>query len=166
MKDEEKKAFEYLNQIRTNPKNFSKEIGDDLSKVKPLSSLKWNDTLAKVAEEKAMDMAKRNYFGHVAPDGKGINILISEAGYKIPEEWFKSKSENYFESINAGTERGIGAIKELILDSYDSGKGHRKHLLGMNDFYSNLTDIGIGHVKAEGSQFSYYTVVIIAKHNW
>lgn len=156
-------AYEYLNKVRENPPKFSKEIGADLSKNKSLPALIWNDTLAKVAQLKALDMAKRNYFAHVNPEGKGINIMIHEAGYKLPSGWIEDKKANFFESLNAGTETGIGAIKDLIVDKYDKGKGHRKHLLGMNDFYSNLTHIGIGHVKVEGSKYAYYTVVIIAK---
>ena len=164
MKDEAKLAFEYLNQIRENPEKFSKEIGADLSAVKPLPVLTWSDTLAKVAETKAMDMGKRNYFAHVNPDGKGINFLIYDAGYQLPFDWVKDEGNNFFESMNAGTETGISAIKDLILDSYDKGKGHRKHLLGMNDFYNTLTHIGIGHARVEGSKYRWYTGVIIAKH--
>ena len=158
-------AYEYLNKVRENPPKFSKEIGADLSKVKSLPALIWNDTLAKVAELKAMDMAKRNYFAHINPEEKGINLMIHEAGYKLPSEWIEDKKANFFESMNAGTETGIGAIKDLILDKYDNGKGHRKHLLGMNDFYRELTHIGIGHVKANDSKYTWYTVVIIAKQN-
>ena len=58
-RDEAKKAFEYLNQIRANPPAFSKDIGADLKDVKARPALKWNATLVKVAEEKAADMAKR-----------------------------------------------------------------------------------------------------------
>lgn len=163
LKEETKSAFEFLNRVRENPSAFSAEIGADLGKIKPLPALIWNDTLARVAEQKAMDMGKRNYFGHVNPQGKGINIMIHEAGYHLPPEWIADKKTNYFESINAGTETGAGAIKDLILDSYDKDKGHRRHLLGMNDFYSSLIHIGIAHVKVEGSQYIYYTVVIIAK---
>jgi uncharacterized protein YkwD len=163
MKEQAKAAFEYLNKVRENPSKYSKEIGADLSKVKPRAALIWNDTLARVAEAKALDMGKRNYFGHVNPEGRGINIMIHEAGYDLPPEWIKDKQANFFESINAGTETGTGAIRDLILDSYDKEKGHRKHLLGTNEFYSTLTHIGIGHVKVEGSKYIYYTVVIIAK---
>ncbi len=162
-KEEAKSAFEYLNKVRQNPGKFSKEIGAELNKIEPLPSLIWNDTLAKVAELKAMDMGKRNFFAHVNPEGKGINIMVHEAGYLLPPEWIEDKKENFFESINAGTETGIGAIQDLILDKYDKGKGHRKHLLGMNDFYRELTHIGIGHVKIEGSKYTWYTVVIVAK---
>lgn len=161
--EEAKAAFEFLNKIRANPSKFSKEAGVNLNSIKALPPLRWNDTLAKVAEEKALDMGRRKYFGHVTPEGKGINILINEAGYLLPPEWIKNPKDNFFESINAGTETAVGAIKDLIVDSYDAGKGHRKHLLGMNEFYQSLTDIGIGHVKSEGSKYGYYTVVIISK---
>lgn len=165
LREEAREAFLYLNKIRSNPAEYSKETGADLSKVKSLPPLRWNDTLAKVAEEKALDMARRNYFGHISPEGLGINFMIDQAGYKLPPEWIKNKKDNFFESINAGTPTAAGAIKDLILDSYDSNKGHRKHLLGMNDFYETLTDIGIAHIKSEGSKYTWYTVVIVAKNN-
>lgn len=165
MKEEARSAFEYLNKVRENPGKYSKETGADLSRIKPLPPLLWNDTLAGIAELKALDMGKRNYFAHVNPEGKGINIMIHEAGYLLPDEWIKEKKANFFESISAGNETGIAVIKDLILDSSDPGKGHRKHLLGMNDFYSKLTHCGIGHVKVEGSKYTYYTVVIIARQN-
>ena len=78
-RDEARKAFDYLNKIRKEPAKFSKEIGIDLSDVKARPALKWNDILAKVAEEKALDMANRDYFAHVTPEGLGINIQIHEA---------------------------------------------------------------------------------------
>src|SRR5262245_31854996 len=80
-RDEATKAFEYLNAARRGPPSFSKEMGADLSDVKARPALKWDAPLAKVAEEKALDMAKRRYFDHVNPDGLGINVLIHEAGY-------------------------------------------------------------------------------------
>lgn len=163
MKEEAKAAFDYLNAIRQNPPKYSKETGTDLRKVKPRPALIWNDTLARIAEEKALDMGRRNYFAHLNPEEKGINIIIHEAGFELPAEWIKNKESNFFESISAGNETGIEVVRDLILDSYDTGKGHRKHLLGMNEFYSTLTHCGIGHVKVEGSKYTYYTVFIIAK---
>lgn len=162
-----KEAFEFLNQVRANPGKFSNEVNINMSDIKAVHALAWNDTLAKVAQEKAEDMAKRDYFDHVDPDGNGINIRILKAGYKMPEAWTNKKSNNFFESIAAGKK----GIKESIVQLlYDSGAmphtaaGHRVHLLGMNDFYSNLKDIGIGH--ADGGKWGSYTVVVIAKHNW
>src|SRR5262249_7939979 len=72
-RDEARKIGERLNAIRKDPARYGKEIGVDLSDVKPRGELKWDATLAKVAEAKALDMANREYFDHVTPEGKGIN---------------------------------------------------------------------------------------------
>ena len=161
--DEAKKAFEYLNRIRQEPAKFSKEVGVDLSDVKPRPALIWNDILAKVAEEKALDMANRDYFGHVTPEGLGINIQIHQAGYFLPKDWVKEKDQNFFESISAGTETGVAAIKNLIVDKELPAALHRKQLLGMNEFYSLCTDIGIGFARNPKSKYRTYMSIIIAR---
>ena len=60
-KKEAQDAFALLTEIRNNPDKYYEELnfekGLKVSKIK----LKWNDTLAKIAEAKAYDMAKRNY---------------------------------------------------------------------------------------------------------
>ena len=162
-RDEARKAFEYLNKIRKEPRKFSQEIGVDLSDVKARPALTWNEVLAKVAEEKAQDMAQRDYFGHVTPEGLGINIQIHEAGYKLPKEWVKDKSQNFFESISAGTKTGIEAIKNLIVDKDQPTAPHRQHLLGMTDFYEQCTDIGIGFARNPKSKYRTYMSIIVAR---
>jgi uncharacterized protein YkwD len=159
-------AFDYLNQIRTDPAAFKKQF-KFLSGMKAMPKLQWNDTLAKVAEAKAMDMAKRNYFAHVDPDGYGINYFMDKAGYKLNKDWLKTKGENYFESLSAGGGSGIGTIDNLIIDATTPSLGHRKHLLGMDSWNASLVDIGIGYVNTNGSSiYPSYACVIIAKHNW
>jgi uncharacterized protein YkwD len=160
---EARKAFEYLNKIRKEPAKFSKEIGVDLREVMPRDALTWNDILAKVAENKALDMANRNYFDHVSPDGFGINVQIHEAGYKLPNEWVKDRGQNFFESINAGSASGRAAIQALILDKEVAGAGHRRHLLGMTDFYGKCTDIGIGFARRTQSNYRTYMCIIVAR---
>lgn len=164
--EEALKAFNYINEIRANPAKYSQEIGVNLNGVKPKPALKWNDTLAKVAQERAADLAKRNYFSHVNPDGEGVNILIFRAGYKLPEAWIKDKRTNNFESLQAGAIDGKDAVKDLIIDEGESRIGHRKHLLGIDDWNASLKDIGIGFVRAPGSEYKTYVCIIIAKHNW
>jgi uncharacterized protein YkwD len=166
-KEEAKKAFEHLNKIRQNPAAHSARLKVNLNAVKPRPELKWNDTLAKAAEAKAMDMATRNYFGHIDPDGNGMNIKIHKAGYKLPQSWIKDKKSNFFESLAAGISGGTAIIDYLIVDSGTPSLGHRKHLLGMDDFYAECFDIGIGYVeKATKSSYSTYICVIIAKHGF
>ena len=163
-RDEARKAFEYLNKVRKDPAKFSKEIGVDLSDVKPRKELKWHDVLAKVAEEKALDMANRDYFSHVTPEGVGINIQIHEAGYKLPSAWIKDKKQNFFESISAGRNTGVEVVQDLILDKDVPEAAHRKHLLGMTDFYAKCTDIGIGFARNPKSKYRTYVSIIIARN--
>jgi uncharacterized protein YkwD len=162
-RDEARKASDYLNRIRKEPAKFSKEIGIDLENVKARPALKWDAILAKVAEEKALDMANRDYFGHVTPEGLGINIQIHEAGYTLPKDWRKEKDQNFFESISAGTNTGEEAIRNLIVDKDLPAASHRKQLLGLTDFYSQCTDIGIGFARNPKSQYRTYMSIIIVR---
>jgi uncharacterized protein YkwD len=144
-KDEARRAFEYLNQFRSDPYEYGKQIGLDLQQYEKRPTLQWNETLARVAETKALDMAQHQYFGHTNPDGNGINILIHNAGYTLPKTWLENKNRNNFESLQAGTVSGTEAINSLIVDKGIPSLGHRKHLLGVDDtfpFFSRLTDIG------------------------
>lgn len=165
-KGEAKKAFEYLNQFRANPKEYGDKLKLNLKKVDARPALIWNETLAKVAEARALDMAENNYFSHINKKGQGVNILIHEAGYTLPKNWTKNKQDNFFESIQAGAKEGIEAINDLIIDKGTPSLGHRKHLLGMDDdkpFNSKLKDIGIGYVTCKkGCQYISYTCIIIA----
>ena len=115
-KKEAQDAFVLLSDIRSNPDKYYEELkfekGLKVSKI----NLKWNDTLAKVAEAKAYDMANRNYMGHVDPDGYGMNYYIKKSGYKLQPKWTAEKNANYFESLAANTFSGIESIKVLVTD--------------------------------------------------
>ncbi len=164
-REEAQSAFNFLNRVRTDPQAHEKEY-KFLEDVKAMPALRWNDTLARVAEARALDMAKKNYFGHVDPDGYGVNYHMNKAGYSLPAEWLKDRGANYFESLGAGASSGINAIENLIIDANTPSLGHRRHLLGMTDWDASLVDIGIGYVTSDNSKFSSYACVIIAKHNW
>lgn len=162
--DEAKKAYQRLNEIRNNPGAWSQAYGVDLSYVKPLPPLAWNETLAQVATEKAADMATRNYFDHVDPDGNGINIKMHEAGYILIPQFIDNPSNNYFENISAGYTDGEAIIKQLIVDEGTNPPGHRNAMLGIVDFWANCTDVGIGVVN--GGYYKGYAVIIVAKHDF
>ncbi|MCS3795285.1 CAP domain-containing protein [Niastella sp. OAS944] len=156
LKDEAQQAFQLINTIRSNPEKYYQEL--QLNGQLPITKgpLRWNDTLARVAEAKAMDMAKRNYFGHLTPEGYSINRFIDQSGYN---------SLSYYESISSGDELGIEAVKSLIIDKNDTNKSNRNHLLGITKLDTSLYDIGIGFVKSDGSKYKSYTCIILAKHN-
>ncbi|WP_300567763.1 CAP domain-containing protein [Flavobacterium sp.] len=166
-KSEAQKAFVLLNEIRANPANYYKELKFSKNIKIQNKPLKWNETLAKVAEAKALDMANRNYFDHVDPEGFGINYHINKNGYTLNPDWLKLKSRNSFESIIAEADNGTDAIKKLIIDTGIPSFGHRKHLLGMEEWNGSLVDIGIGFARKEsGSTYTTYVSIIIAKHDW
>lgn len=166
-----KDAFSRINDIRENPDAYSNELGVDLSGVEPRENLNWNNTLKKVAQDKALDMARNNYFSHTTKDGYGINYLINKAGYKLADYLLTEDSQNNFESLfmYSGTSEidntvGIRAVNALIIDANTPSLGHRKHLLGIGDFWSDCYDCGIGISKIlDGNLYKYYVCVIIAK---
>jgi uncharacterized protein YkwD len=166
-KNEAQLAFNYLNKIRANPSAYKKELGNFVSSVKPKPILKWDANLAAAAEEKAMDMAKNNYFGHIDKKGYGMNYHINKAGYTLDASFLKNKKGNYFESIGYNQQSATQLINDLIIDKDVAGKGHRKHLLALDDFYAKCTDIGIGFAKIDrgkGYEETYISV-LIAYHN-
>lgn len=166
-KNEGKNAFEVLLDIRKNPNKYFQQLYFDKDLKTSSTQLLWNDTLAKVAEAKVFDMANRNYFGHVDPEGLGMNYFISKCGYKLNSNWIQNKSDNYFESLAANSSTGEEAIFDLVKDSLTPSLGHRKHLLGLESWSSTLTDVGIGFSRREsGSNYKTYICVIIAKHDW
>jgi uncharacterized protein YkwD len=166
VKEQAQQAFQLLNNIRSNPEKYYKELHLNGQLAITQKTLRWNDTLAKVAEARALDMAKRNYFNHVNPEGYGINFFINQSGYKLNADWLKDKKENFFESVGSGHDSGTEAIKSLIIDADDATKGHRDHLLGIGEWDSTLVDVGIGFVKCDGGKYQSYTCIIIAKHDW
>ncbi len=110
-------------------------------------------------------MAARNYFRHVTPEGRGINIMIHEAGYRLVDAFLDNPAKNNFESISAGCYGGTATIMRLILDKGVPGAGHRKHLLGL-EFWANALDIGIGFAANPSSRYRCYWVFVVAKHDF
>lgn len=165
-KMEAQKAYVLLNNIRTSPATFAAEM-PFLAEIEKKPALRWNDTLAAVAEAKALDMATRGYFGHMDPDGYGMNHFISKAGYRLNAKWLTKKEMNYFESLSAGAPDGETAIRNLIWDKNVPSLGHRKHLMGLDEWNASLYDIGIGYARPGGnSKYMSYVCVLIAKHDW
>ncbi len=162
-----KEAYDVLNDIRMYPERYAKKLEiSSVNKVKR-TKLIWNDELAKVAEYRAYDMANRNYFEHVTPEGLGPNYYMEKAGYSLNPDWTKKKSANNFESIAANHATAVEGIYAFVIGKGSPGFMHRKHVLGMDDWNGSLVDIGIGFVHSpSGSTYKTYLCVIIAKHDW
>lgn len=158
-------AIAYLNRIRVNPKAYEDSTETaSIKYAKPKPVLTIDPILMKVARKRAEDMATRNYFDHVNPEGEGVNWLMHGMGYNLEERYVKKKSFNSFESIAAGYATGIENINTLILDKGQDPPAHRQHLLSMTEFWSDCTDVGAALVHNPKSKYKYYFVIVIAKH--
>ena len=165
-KTEQTKIFRLLNKVRANKTKYQTSFKIDPSIKINKKQLVYNKFLESAAEQKALDMANRNYFNHINPDGFAMNYFINEAGYKLPANYLTSINLNYFESIGAGVNNGEAMLKFLIIDDGVPSFGHRNHLLGVGDFNKSLVDIGIGFVNTDSanSAFITYCCILIAKH--
>lgn len=164
---EAKLMFDYLQDLRQKKVDKSDSLTRYVKKKSPL--LLWNDTLAIVAEARAKDLVRNNYFDHVDKKGNGVNYYIQASGYELESDWTEKKRSNYFESLQAGGDDAYEVIADLIIDEGIPSKGHRKHLLGLDDWNVKNTDIGIAYYRVgnnEKSEYSSYTVIIIARHKW
>jgi hypothetical protein len=162
-KQQEQKAFIQLNKVRKDPNSYTERFEYSLRGISPRPDLIWNDTLAAIAERKAMSMAARGYFGHVDPDGYGINYYINKE-YLLPDNLIKNKKQSELEAIEGGSPSGELAIRNIIINKDSRGEDGRKLLMGEGDFNASLMDVGIGYVHGTGStKYRSYTCVIIAK---
>ncbi len=90
-----------------------------------LPSLKWNDVLARAAQEKADDMLAKGYFSHTSPDGRLPWDFITKHGY------------NY---LTAGENLAEGFIEaEATEQAWMNSPGHRANILN-----KNFEEIGVG----------------------
>src|SRR5690606_12991306 len=144
---EARSAYIHLNKIRQNPQAYQRDLGLPKGARVTKRPLRWNDTLARVAEARALDMAKRDYFDHTDPDAFGPNYHINRAGYTLNPDWLKRKSAKNFESNGANHHTALAGSEAMIRGSAATRYGHRKHLLGQDEWNASLLDVGIGYVR-------------------
>jgi hypothetical protein len=162
-KVQEQKAFVLLNKVRQDPNSFSERYGVSLRGISPRPALIWNDSLAVVAEHKAMSMAFKGYFGHVDPDGYGINYYINKS-YPLADDQLKDKKQSNLEAIQGGAPSGEVAIKYIVTNFGNEDATGRQLVLGEGDLNGSLNEVGIGYVHATTSnKYTSYTVIILAK---
>ncbi len=158
------KAFVLLNKIRKDPNAYSERYGVSLRNIPPRMPLVWDDSLAAIAEHKALSMAMGGYYGHVDPQGNGINYYINKVD-SIPADWVLDKKASTLDALEGGAPSGEMAIKNIVTDQAKTNNEGRKVILCEGDFNSALTDVGIAYVHGTGStKYWSYTVVICAPH--
>ena len=100
-----------------------------------VAPLKWDDSLAALAESHCEDMIDRNFFAHNTPDGQTPFDRMKAAG-----KTYSSAGEN----IAAGQ-----SSPQNVMDSWMNSPGHRKNILNPDFEY-----IGVG--LARGGSYGIY----------
>ncbi len=114
-------------------------------------------TLCAVARARAADMARRNYFGHVNPDGVAANYLVRQAGYRLPDTYSADRAANNIESIAAG----YTSVSE-VWTGWMNSPPHKTHILALDAFYQPQTSLGVGYYRDSNSEYGSYWVIITA----
>ena len=102
-----------------------------------LTALSINSALGDAAEARSRDMAEGGYFDHTAPDGTTFDRVIERKGYT---------GGTVGENIAAGMET---AAEVMVV--WQNSPEHNAGMLN-----PAFTEIGIGRVYVEGSQYGWY----------
>ncbi len=111
-----------------------------------LSALQWDSDLAAIALSHSQDMAARNYFDHVSPDGKDFKARYEEYGYtkqtRIGDMVYVGGENLFLNNVVESTtyDKLTGAVyaykfndlESLVrstVDGWMQSEGHRKNIL-------------------------------------
>ena len=104
----------------------------------PAPTLVWSDRLAHAARNHAQDMAARQYFGHVTPEGVTGAQRMTLAGYR----W-----QYAGENLAAGQDTAAQVVARWL-----ASEGHCRNLMN-----PNFTELGVGAV-AHADRYGRYHV--------
>jgi len=112
--------------------------------MRGLPEYTWNEALARAAREHSRDMGRRDFFGHVNPDGQDPGDRMKEVGYA-----WSAWSEN----VAAGQRAPIE-----VLEAWLSSPGHRANIINEVDDPNgvSLTDAGVGHAQYPNNALNQY----------
>ena len=109
------------------------------------SPLKLNDKLTTAAQTKANDMAKRNYWSHVTPDGQQPWSFVQNAGYS-----YLKAGENLAYGFDSSADTVTGWM---------NSKSHRENLLD-----SAYSEVGFGYANVANYNKSGPETVVVAMY--
>lgn len=105
--------------------------------------LKLNDVLEYAAQLKAQDMAKRDYWSHITPDGKQPWYFIDKAGYE-----YSQAAENLAYGFNSSSN---------TIDGWMNSTEHRESMLN-----SDYSDVGFGIANSPDYQNHGPETIVVA----
>lgn len=115
--------------------------------------------LTRLARSRAADMATRGYVSHVTPEGDGPNRQVVRAGYELPGFYSRRRKANNVEVITAGDDTADEAWRSWL-----KSRSHRRQVLGLDRFFVDQDDYGVGYAENPRSKYGRYWVLITARH--
>jgi hypothetical protein len=109
------------------------------------SALSLNSQLAQAAQAKANDMAARNYWSHITPDGDEPWVFIAQTGYS-----YQAAGEN----LAYGFDSSAAAVSGWM-----NSPSHRENLLN-----NNYLDVGFGIANAANYQDNGEETIVVAMY--
>jgi len=157
-----------LNRARHDPVAYQQEAGlsVSLSGVAARPPLAVNNDLSDSAQYHSDDMiVAPYYFGHQSPTGEWPNEMVRDQGYALDAAW--PNNDNYVESLVAGTNFSTAglALSTLIVDEGIPDLGHRKHMLGIDDFNAGNREIGVGYAFNNSATYKNYWTIHSTRTN-
>jgi len=110
------------------------EAANQARRAQGLARLKWNDGLARAAQQHANAMARKDSLSHQLPGEPGLELRASHAGV-----YFISLSENVAQGPDAAN----------ISDQWTKSPEHRQNLLD-----PDMNVIGVGVAERDGQLFA------------
>jgi len=98
-----------------------------------VSTLEYDSALATVAKGHSEDMAKRNYFSHISPDGCNLGCRLNEAGYVV-SSWGENIAWRSSNKLPEAEDLAVYFVGEWM-----NSDGHRRNILS-----SKFTHEGVG----------------------
>jgi uncharacterized protein YkwD len=140
---------QHVREAQDKARQLAQNIHTDINeqrKANGLSALQWDSDLATIALAHSKDMATRNYFDHVSPDGKDFKARYEEYGYhketKIGDMVYVGGENLFLSNViktstsdkNTGTvyEYEFNSVDSLVkstVDSWMQSEGHRENIL-------------------------------------
>jgi serralysin len=160
----EQEFLERLNDARANPAAHGRSIGLDLSHVKPSRPLAFDRHLLAAARGHSLDMATRNYFAHVTPDGVNPFKRIRAAGfvavaaaesiaYVSISTYIPQDPNDPLSPLVRSVYEPEDALAGFIIDYGVPNLGHRKHLLAIEPGLKTQNLVGIGYASRDITGF-------------
>ena len=95
-----------------------------------LSALGLDRRLSAIARAHSEDMARRNFFSHVNPDGEDPTARGAHAGYECHKEFGRAVREGLAENLfQASLPRRMDEIVRASVRGWMNSSGHRRNIL-------------------------------------